>query len=265
MATSTFTPLINNLTPKPLYNGITVTIGETAAHKARRPVITKKGSKKIPIILVGPSTHSQIYEEMVKLNVNLVDCVFILCGHGGQDIIDYLDLNSAGWSAIRTGVANAGYAMIDIEWMIFGTDDLHSSSNAFPAAPQSLCDNTLKFIDLAKGQLKSLKVCDLMSRTNGDVITDFRFAEPSCYYNGFAFKFAVEATYKTGNLRSGVWITDAMNMWTKGEIVRSDGLAFKNAWMDPKGGPHLRRLPILGRPTLALWGFNYCKRYSEFK
>ena len=261
---STFTPQINNLNPKPLYNGVSVNIGETPEHRAARPTIVK-GAKKIPIALVGPSTHSQIYEEMVKLNINLTDCIFIHCGHGGQDIIDYLNLASAGWTSIKSGITNAGYTLADIKWMIFGTDDLHSSSNIFPAAPQSLSANILKFVDLAKTQMPNLKAVDLMSRINGDTITEVRFAEPSSYYTGFAHKFAVESTFATGHLRNGVWITDALNMWTKGETVRSDGLYIRYDWMQTNGGPHIKKLPSQGRPVLGKFAFDYCKRYPEFK
>jgi hypothetical protein len=258
-------PVINNINPKPLYNGVPVTIGETPEHRALRPVI-KKGKKKTPILLIGASTPSQIFEELVKKNTLLTDCVFIHAGHGAQDINDYLDMRSAGWSTIKSAVAAAGYTLKQIKWVIMCHDDLKDASNSFPTSANTLADKEIAFVKLMKssaGGLTSLKVIDIFSRLSAVTITDPKFASPSDYHTCFAAKFAVETSFRTNHLIDGVWITDAPSMWTDGETVRSDGFYFRRSWAKPDGSPHLN--PGEGRVYLANWLFNYCKRYTEFK
>jgi len=255
-------PVINNLSPKPLYNGVSVSLGETAEHKALRPVL-RKGRKKIPIVLIGASTPSQIFEELVKKNILLTDCTFIHCGHGAQDINDYLDVNSAGWTTINAEIPKAGYTLKQIKWVIMSHDDLKNFSNVFPADARSLATKEADFIKLLKVKMPSLKVIDIFSRLSAMTVTDPKFASPSDYHTCYAAKFVVEDSFTTNHLVGGVWVTDAPSMWTDGEKVRSDGFYFKSSWAKPDGSPHLN--PGEGRICLADWLFNYCQRYSEFK
>jgi len=263
----TFTPLINNLNPVPIYNGYQVKIGETAEHLALRPKITKL-TGKVPIVLIGASTPSSIYKELIKFNIQLTNYEFINCGHGATDIYDYLDLNNVAWQTIRNNVAAAGYRMSQIKWVIMSHDDLKSQSNLFPEAAQILADKEIEFVQLLKqsGQFKNLKVVDIFSRLNADKITDPKFKSPSDYHTCLAAKIAVESTYSTNHLINGVWITDAPSMWTAGETIRSDGFAFKYAWCKVESdgivGPHIYSE---GAAYCADWLFNYCKRYPEFK
>lgn len=255
-------PVINNITPKPLYNGVPVTLGETPEHRALRPVI-RKGKKKTAILLIGASTPSQIFEELVKKNVLLTDCVFIHAGHGAQDINDYLDLTSAGWSTINSAVPAAGYTLKQIKWVIMSHDDLKNQSNAFPSSAQDLAAKEVSFVKLLKSKMPNLKVIDIFSRLSAMTITDPKFMSPSDYHTCFGAKFAVETSFSTNHLIDGVWITDAPSMWTNGEEVRSDGFYFRASWAKPDGSPHLN--PGEGRVYLANWLFEYCKRYTEFK
>lgn len=259
-----FVPLINDIEPTPVFNGYKVELGENAEHLSYMPKITKGLLNKAPIVLIGASTPSSIYAELVKFNAQLTDFVFIHAGHGATDIYDYLDLNNVGWVTIRNNVAAAGYRMNDVKWVIMCHDDLKSQSNDFPACAQVLADKEIEFVQLMKqrGQFKNLKRVDIFSRLNGYKITEPKFQTPSDYYNCFAAKFAVESTFSTGHFVSGVWITDAPSMWTNGEEIRSDGFAFQYAWMKPDGGPHIY---ATGAAYCANWLFNYCKQTREFK
>lgn len=260
----TFVPLINNISPAPKYYGYDVKIGETAEHLAYRPKIANLVGRKEPIVLIGASTPSSIFTELVKYNTQLTNFVFINCGHGATDIYDYLDLNGVGWQTIRNNVAAAGYSMSQVKWVIMCHDDLHSSSNLFPSSAQILADKELEFVQLmkARGQFKNLKVVDIFSRLNGYCITDPKFISPSDYHTCWAAKFAVESTYSTNHFINGVWITDAMSMWSDGETLRSDGFAFKYSYCKSDGSPHIYSD---GAAYCANWAFNYCHRYPEFR
>lgn len=258
-------PLINKVA-NPVYMGFPVKLGETPEHLSFRPVITKPKKKKIPILLIGASTPSQIFEELVKLNKNLTNCVFINAGHGAQDVNDYLSLTSLGWQTINTAIPAAGFSFADIKWIITCQEDLKSNSNVFPDAPIQLKNLEASLVNLFKSKFVNLKAIDIFSRLNAHTInpvTYKQFESPSDYNNCWSAKWLVESTFATGHLLNGVWITDAPSMWTDGENVRSDGFAVKYSWFKSDGSPHLNVGE--GRVYLANWLFNYCKRYSEFK
>jgi hypothetical protein len=259
-------PLINNLNPKPTYNGFQVSLGETPEHLSFRLRLVKPKRKKIPIVLIGASTPSQIFEELVKLNTSLTDCVFIHAGHGAQDVNDYLNLASPGWQTINSAIPAAGFTFSDIKWIITCQEDLKSDSNVFPDAPLALKDLEISLINLFKSKFPNLKVIDIFSRLNAhtiDPVAYKQFVSPSDYNNCFSAKWVVESTFATNHLLNGVWVTDAPSMWTDGETVRSDGFAIKYSWFKTDGSPHLALGE--GRTYLANWLFNYCKRYAEFK
>lgn len=258
-----YTPLINS--KNEFYNGIAIKLGETPEHFSKRPQLQKINNKKIVVLCVGASTPGQISAKIESMSLQLANVQVINCCTGGQDINDWLSLESPGWSNLEDKLVEKGLLFSDVQCLIFGTDELVDDSNAFPSASISYGMKVTSFISLAKTQFVNLKQVDLMSRLCEYKITDPKFATPSGYNNGWGHKFAVETAMLSDGTISGVWITDATAyLWTDGETIRSDGFKFSYSWMKRNGASVHLNTSKIGDDTIASYIFNNMKRYSWF-
>jgi hypothetical protein len=261
-----YIPLINNL-PNPLYNGLSVKLGETPSHFAKRPTLTKiNGKNKIVVICIGASTPGQISTQLELLGNTLKDVKIINCCTGAMDINDWNIESGIAWSNLEDDLVKNGYDFIDVQGIIMCHDDLKSQSNTFPSAPRALTNLMKTFIGLAKSKFINLKQIDLFTRLCEYKITDTKFGTPSGYHNGWSNKFLVEDAIAAGGFLNGVWITDATGyLWTDGETVRSDSFSFKFSWMKQRQTSVHLDTRLEGDNICANHIFNNCKRYSWFK
>lgn len=274
VAAQNYPPLLN--TTGGTYNGVSLTLGETAEHFALRPNISKIGNKKILVLVLGASTHGQqavALEAQADRELSNVKILNVCAG--GHDINKWLDLRSKGWANLKRAVAAEGYSMSEVQAIIFGTDDLRDNMDArFPAAPQVLSGKITDFVKLAKTQFPNLKQCDLFTRLCEYEIGPLyaKFKAPSGYFTGYADKFAVEASFKTNHLVSGVWVTDATGyVWTNGETpttgnifgVGQTSFQFWFDWMKP-GNIHMDTR-TQGDEIVAAYLLTNYKRYSWVK
>lgn len=255
------TPLINNITPRPLYNGYPVQIGETPEHLTYKLAI-QKINNKILSLGIGASTPGQVYDGVIR-TAALTDVELKSCMVGGNDIYDWLNLNGAGWRKIKQTIP---MRYSDVQHILMCHDDLKSNDNSFPQDSINLSNRIIEFIKLCKVQFPNLKQVDLFSRFYGGKITDTRFKSPSDYNNSFANKFAVESSFLTNHLINGVYISDFLNLYTDGEAIRSDGFYIKLVWFKNKGvGIHMD-LTKEGDEIVGAWINTHLKnKYNWYK
>lgn len=261
-----YTPLINDISPPPLYNGVQVKLGETQEHFSYAPNLQKNASGKIVFIVMGASTQGQIATALVQQSYTLKDVVVINCCVGSEDVNKWLLLTESGWANVNKQLQAKGYTKADVQGIIYGSDDLRDGSILFPQAPQALAAKNIELIKLCKSQLPNLKVFSLQSRLCEYKIADKKFQAPSGYFTGFANKFTVEASFTTGHLINGVWPTDAdWYLWTNGEQMRSDGFQFRFSWMKQRQTSVHLDTRLSGDDECAAYGFNKMKRYPYWK
>lgn len=258
-------PLINNES-NPLYNGVTVKLGETIEHYNQRPTLSKIGRKQILGICIGASTPGQISAAIEARSGTLNNVRLINTCSGGQDINDWLNLSSKGWTNLNKILTQKKAQKEDVQFVIMCHDDLRTNDTTFPNSPISLANKMADFVKLAKQQLPNLKIITMMSRLCDYKITDPKFVSPSGYYNGFADKFLVEKAIAQGGYLNGVWITDAdFYLFTDGENVRSDGFKFYYSWMKQNGTNIHMDTSKGGDEACADYGLANCRaRYEWF-
>lgn len=257
-------PLITN--QKASYFGYEVSLGETADHFSKRPSITRLGGNKIVVLCLGASTQGQIATQLEILGKGLTDVTLLNCCTGGQDINDWLNLNSAAWNNLEDKLAAKAIPFSNVQAVIFGCDDLRNADNTFPSSAISYSTKLESFINLLKQQFVNLKQVDLQSRLCEYMITDQQFVTPSGYHNGWGNKFLVEKCISLGNRINNVWVTDATGyIYTDGETKRDDGFQFFFSWMKQRGTSVHFDTRKQGDDITASYNFNNMKRYIWFK
>lgn len=261
----TYTPLINNTSA--VYNGYPVKLGSTPDHLSKRPILSKVGNKKIVFICIGASTPGQISTQLEKLGNALVDVDILNCCVGAQDINDWLMPDGAGWKNVTSTLSANGYTYADVQGIIMCHDDLRDGSNAFPASAIALKNKMKDFVSQSKGKCPNLKHVELFSRLCEYKVTDTKFVTPSGYHNGWSNKFLVEDCIANNSRLNNVWVNDSCGyLWTDGETVRSDGFAFKFAWMKQRQTSIHLDTTKEGDDVCAKFILDNMKRtYAEFK
>lgn len=259
-----YIPLINNVQPVPKYNGYDVRLGEDSAHLEKAPALVPiKG--KIVFLCIGASTPGQI-STVIESRANANATVDIInCCVGAEDINDWLNLDGAGWANVESRLKANGYRNASVQGIIMCHDDLKDPKIDFAAAV-SLSNKLVQFIELAKTQFPKLRQVELFSRLCEYKISDQKFGTPSGYHTGWANKLTVEHAKLNTGFIDGVWVTDRNGyLWTDGETVRSDGFAFKFAWMKQRETSVHLDTAKQGDDICADYIFNNLKRYAWFK
>jgi len=196
------------------------------------------------LLSIGVSNTRIEYGEFTRSVSNTVgsDVTMINGAQSGEDIVNWLEVDSHPWRHIETVLTNNGFSLEQVQAVWIMLPDMVADSSdilAFPADAEAYRDQLAVVVRNSMDLYPNLQVAYLSSRAYGGYNASGRPSpEPLAYENGFGVKWLIadqiagEMSLNTDARRGPVeapWLAWGPYMWADGLSSRSDGLVWECA------------------------------------
>jgi len=215
------------------------------------PGVVDSVKGKILFISLGASTSGHLMDSLkqktIRDSANVNPYLKLLnCSNGGgvASLQQIANLNDPYWDHVTRIILNSKSTYKQVEIIYMETEDSVNNVFGFPDRPYLFRDHAIAAIQTCKIKCPNLKFIYVLGRTTtfGDVRLTNK--EPSPYYNGWGWKFMIEAQINgaAGTQYKGLnpvapMVTWGWYEWANGtNIPRKDGFTWQES--DTEDGIH---------------------------
>lgn len=165
---------------------------------------------------------------------------------GGQTASDIADPNSIFWDVIDQRLAARGVTRRQVQAIWFKEANAQPS-DPFPVHADSLRNQFLSAVRIARGLYLNARLCYLSSRIYAGYASTLLNPEPYAYESGFAVKWLIESQIAGNDSLNfdpangpvvAPWLAWGPYLWADGLVPRSDGLTWLCSDVRENDGTH---------------------------